>query len=314
MNETYEKVFVEIKKVISGKDEVIKKVLTAFFAGGHILLEDVPGVGKTTLGLALSRAFSLDFRRIQFTPDTVASDITGFTAYDSATGKFVLHEGAAMSEIVFADELNRTSGKTQAALLEVMEERHCTVDGHTLALPENFTVIATENPVGTQDTNSLPLSELDRFMVKISMGRPDKNSLIRLMRDRHHHNPLEDVQAVCSSENLAKLRKKCENVFMSEPVYEYIADLCVATEKDEKIAAPISPRGALALCKIAKSEAFCNGRDYVIPTDVSKNFTCSCAHRIELYPKALANENSAESVLSDILNEVKSPTEKAKLS
>ena len=200
----------EVKKVIIGKDEVVDMVFAAILAQGHVLMEDVPGVGKTTLAVAFSKALGLETKRIQFTPDTVASDITGYTAFDRQAQGFTFHSGAAMTNILLADEINRTSGKTQSALLEVMEERACTVDGRTYPLPEPFAVIATQNPTGTVGTAALPVSQLDRFMIKLSMGYPDKEAMRSIMSDRSSSDPLADVKAVCTAEKLIEMQKKAK--------------------------------------------------------------------------------------------------------
>lgn len=306
MNQTTQEIFNEIKKVIQGKDEVILNVLTAFFAGGHILLEDLQGVGKTTLALAISKCFGLDFCRIQLTPDTVAGDITGFTAYDSKTGKFSFHSGAAMTELLLADELNRTSGKTQSALLEAMEEGKCTVDGITYKLPETFTVIATQNPKGAAGTSELPVSQLDRFMVRLSIGQPDRDSLAEILKIRNAgKNPLDDVRQICGKDKLLEIRRDCGEIFVSDPVMDYIADLCESSHNSEKIICGISPRGAISLMRLSKAKAYTEGRDYVIPTDVRSNFVNVCAHRI-IPARGVYTDNSAD-VLNELLAQVPCP-------
>ena len=307
MENISESVINEIKKVVSGKDEIIKKVVSAVFAGGSVLLEDVPGVGKTTLALAVSKAFGLKFKRIQFTPDTVASDIMGYTAYDSAAGKFVYHEGAAMTNILLADEINRTSGKTQSALLEVMEEGTCTVDGVKHEVLKPFSVIATQNPSGSAGTSKLPQSQLDRFLIKLKMGYPDKDSMRKILQERHHSNPLDDMRTVCTLEELLETQEKCRNVFVDDKIYDYISQLCEESRNSPLVSVGVSPRGALALCKMAKATAFCEGRNYVVPQDIRANFYNVCGHRIILSAKAKIAEKSEFNVLEEVLKSVKSP-------
>ena len=307
LNKDAELICSEIKKVIIGKNETIEKVLMAILAGGHVLIEDVPGVGKTTLALAFSKVLGLDGRRIQFTPDTVASDITGYSAYDREANGFVYRPGAVMTNILLADEINRTSGKTQSALLEVMEEGACTVDGITHEVPKPFSVLATQNPVGSAGTSMLPASQLDRFIIKLSMGYPDKESMKNILKDRHHENPLDNAKTVSNAESLIKMQKKAAETFVDESVYDYISELAEETRKSEYVTLGVSPRGALALCRMAKAKAFCSGREYAVPQDVRDLFTDVFAHRLVLSTKAKICEISAENVLNGIIESVKCP-------
>lgn len=307
MTEKTNEILNEIEKVIIGKHTQIKLILTAIYAGGHILIEDVPGVGKTTSALAFSKVFGLGFTRVQFTPDTVASDIIGYSAYDRETNKFEYRPGSAMTNILLADEINRTSGKTQSALLEVMEEGGCTVDGITYKVPQPFIVLATQNPFGSAGTSKLPESQLDRFMIKISMGYPDKESMKNIMKDRHHENPLDKITEICSGTQLSEIRKQCENIFVADDIYDYIAELCRQSDCNENIALGISPRGALALCKMSKANAFIEGREYVVPDDVRSCFKFVCAHRIVPSSKARIAELTPEQILDSIVEKVKSP-------
>lgn len=215
----------QLTKVIIGKDDTVELLIAGVLAGGHVLLEDTPGTGKTTLALALTRTMGLRFRRIQMTPDTTASDITGYSAYDEGKGEFVYHEGAAMTDLLLADELNRTSGRTQAALLEAMEERGLTVDGITHELSPYFTVIATQNPTGTAGTSAIPLSQLDRFMERLRLGAPDREALKRLITDRKDSDPLDSVRQVCNAEDLDAIRAEINKVTVSEEVTDYLCDL-----------------------------------------------------------------------------------------
>lgn len=307
MNEKIQNIKNEIGKVIKGKEEVIDTVLAAMLAEGHILLEDVPGVGKTTLALTLSRVLGLGYRRIQFTPDTVPSDITGFTMYDKESGSFRYEKGAAFCNLLLADEINRTSSKTQSALLEAMEERHVTVDGVTHDLPKPFIVIATQNQVGSAGTQLLPSSQLDRFLIRTSMGYPDMKSQIEIMKERHHENPLDKVVPITNKETLNKLISEVQNTFVADAVYAYASELIEETRHNQYVQLGISPRGALALCRAAKAHAFLEGLDYTTPDDVAAVFTDVCAHRLVLEAKARLHELSAEEILGDILKSVKKP-------
>ncbi len=291
----------EVRKVIIGKDLIIAKVFMAVLSKGHVLLEDVPGVGKTTLVLAFSKTLGLDHRRVQFTADSVPSDITGFSVYEKHTGQFVYKPGAAMTNLLLADEINRTSSKTQSALLEVMEERQTTVDGVTRKLPEPFIVLATQNPTGSAGTQMLPDSQLDRFMVKLAMGYPDLKSQINILKDRHRRDPLSEINQVTDKERLIKMQEETDAVYIADPVYEYIARLADATRRNEMIQLGVSPRGTLALCRMAKAYAFVTGRDFVIPEDVSAVFSDVCGHRIIVSPKARIAERRAEDILAEIL-------------
>lgn len=291
----------EVRKVVIGKDVIIAKVLMAVLSKGHILLEDVPGVGKTTLALAFSKALGLDCKRVQFTADSVPSDITGFSVYEKHTGNFVYKPGAAMTNLLLADEINRTSSKTQSALLEVMEERQTTVDGVTRKLPEPFIVLATQNPVGSAGTQMLPDSQMDRFMIKLGMGYPDLKSQINILKDRHQRNPLDEVRQIADKEQLISMQAEADAVYIADPVYEYIARLADATRRNEMIQLGVSPRGTLALCRMAKSYAYVTGRNFVIPEDVNTVFSDVCAHRIIISPKAKIAEMKAADILSEIL-------------
>lgn len=297
----------ELKKVIIGKEEITDKVLMAILAGGHILLEDVPGVGKTTTALAFSAALGLSFHRIQFTPDVVPSDVTGFTVYDKNSGEFRYSEGAVMCNLLLADEINRTSSKTQSALLEVMEEGHVTVDGTTHDVPHPFVVIATQNPVGTAGTQMLPESQLDRFMVKLSMGYPDKESQNELLRDRQTENPLDKVGPVLDTEKLMKIRSEVQKVEIADSMISYITELTDATRHNDIVRLGVSPRGALALSRMTKACAYLSGRDFCIPEDVQKVFFDVCGHRIVLSPKAKMSEETEETVLTRIMKETSAP-------
>jgi len=305
-NKDVEKIKEEINKVVVGKDDVIEKVLAAIFAGGHILLEDVPGVGKTTLAVAFSRSLNLDYRRIQFTPDVLPSDVVGFSMFNRKTNEFEFREGAAMCNILLADEINRTSPKTQAALLEVMEEKKVTVDGETHFLPDPFIVIATQNPVGYVGTQKLPESQLDRFMIKLSMGYPDIKSEFDIYRG-HSYEALESVEKVLSLEDVLTIREKVEKVHVEDNIISYIVNVVRASREHKYVSMGISPRGGIALLKMSKSLAFMHDRDYVVPEDVLDSMDEAVTHRILLNSKAKANDYSAEDLIKELKESIDIP-------
>ena len=307
MREKTEKIQQEIRGVIMGKDDVVEKVLMAVLANGHVLLEDVPGVGKTTLTLALAKAMGLETRRVQFTSDTVPSDVIGFSIPERGSGEFVYKPGAVMTNILLADEINRTSSKTQSALLEAMEERHVTVDGHTHALPEPFIVLATQNPLGSAGTQQLPASQLDRFMIRLSMGYPDFESQVDILLQRSEKNPLADMQSVMTRAELVALIEQVAGVYTSDGVCRYITSLTEATRVHPMVETGVSPRGALALMKMSKARAFLQGRDYCTPEDVEAVAEDVYAHRLILSTKARFNESSAADIMREILGQVNMP-------
>ena len=307
MNPNIQSILQEIETVIIGKRENVEKILMAILAGGHVLMEDVPGVGKTTTAMTFAKVLGLQSRRIQFTSDTMPSDIVGFSVYDKSTGRFVYKPGPVMTNLLLADEINRTSSKTQSALLECMEELRVTVDGETQALPSPFVVLATQNPVGSAGTTPLPSSQLDRFMIKLSMGYPDFESQVSILRDRHSANPLDRLQAVISVEELRQLIADAAQVEVADRIYEYVTRLCQSTREHPMVALGVSPRGALALCRMAKAHALVLGRDYMIPEDVAAVFRDVCAHRLVLSAKARMLEEKPETILKSILDSVPMP-------
>ena len=307
MNHRVRDVLQEVNQVIIGKESVTRKVLMAFLSDGHVLLQDVPGVGKTTMALAFSKALGLDYRRIQFTPDVMPSDVLGYYYYDRESGTFAYRPGAVMTQVLLADELNRTSSRTQSALLEAMEEKQVTVDGYTYDLPDPFFVIATQNPTGSAGTQTLPQSQLDRFMVMLSMGYPDLKEEIHLMQDRGVANPLDSVRRVLMEEEIKTIKKEIVGTEVSPLIYQYIAMLASASRNHDQVEVGVSPRGSLALCKMAKAGAYLSGRDYVIPEDVQMVLREVFGHRIILKARARLQEGAVENIMKEILASVKVP-------
>lgn len=301
----------EIQKVILGKKEVVEKVMMAILADGHILLDDVPGVGKTTLAVALGKALGLDYQRIQFTPDVLPSDIVGFSIYDKSTGNFRYMPGAVnRANLLLADEINRTSSKTQSALLEAMEERQVTVDGNVYPLPKPFLVIATENHVGAAGTQLLPHAQLDRFLVRLTIGYPDFETQMDIIRDRAVANPMDHVAQVADQEQILAMQKEAAAVTMKDEIVAYIARLAIASREHPMVELGISPRGAIAIGRMARACAYVRGRDYVVPEDVQAVFTAVCAHRLLLSQKAKAARLTSGTLLEEILKETKAPYQK----
>ena len=297
----------EVKRAIIGKDAVIDRVLTAILAGGHILIDDIPGVGKTTMALAFSKAMGLKFNRVQFTPDVLPSDITGFTMYNKEAGKFSYVQGAAACNFLLADEINRTSSKTQSALLQIMQEGKVTVDSHTYKLPDPFVVMATQNPIGAVGTQMLPEAQLDRFMIQVSMGYPDTKSQLQILKDRSSADPLDQIRAVISAPDIVQMKQQVKVTYVDDKIYMYITALAEATRRHELIKLGLSPRGALALADMAKADAFMKGMNFVTPENVQAVFRDVCSHRIILHPKAQLTETTKDKILTGILEQVKAP-------
>lgn len=297
----------EIKSVVLGKDDVITKILATTLAGGHVLLDDIPGVGKTTLALAFSRATSMDYHRLQFTPDVLPTDVTGFNVYDRKTDSFHYKEGVAICNLFLADEINRTSSKTQSALLELMEEGKVTVDGVEHPMPDPYVVIATQNPIGSIGTQMLPDSQLDRFMVCLSMGYPSISDEVSILKDRQNNKPLESIKAVANKEDIKAMRELVNNVFTHDKIYNYIVALADETRKNDLFNLGISPRGSLTLAKLARAVAFLRGRDFVIPDDIAYVFHDVAAHRVVLSPKAKISGLSMNEILTNVLEKVPTP-------
>ena len=295
-----------IRTAIHGKDDVIDMVMCAVFAKGHILLEDIPGVGKTTLVTALAKVMDLDYKRMQFTPDVLPSDVSGFTMFDKTKNEFTFKEGAVYTNLFLADEINRTSPKTQSALLEVMEEGHATVDGVTRYLPQPFMVIATQNPIGASGTQKLPESQLDRFMVRLSMGYPSHESAVTILKG-DSHKTIEKMERVISKDEILAYQEEVENIKIKESLYDYAVSLTEATRNTDTFALGLSPRGSIALIKMAKAHAFLEGRDFVVPEDFKAVFYPIANHRIILSTKSKAVGMNTESALNLAFDSVKVP-------
>ncbi len=294
----------EVERVVKGKSRIVRKVLAAMLAGGHILLEDIPGVGKTTLALAFSRALSMKYNRMQFTPDVLPADLTGFSMYQKETDSFRYMEGAVMCNIFLADEINRTSPKTQSALLEVMEEKKVTVDAVTRELPDPFFVIATQNPVGSVGTQRLPESQMDRFMIRLSMGYPDVENEIQILKgmyDKVESQPVIDIDTFLS------MRREVEQVHVSDVLYGYLMELVNRTRTEEIFALGMSPRGSIALLKMSRAIAYIAGRDFVTPEDVREIFTDVGMHRVLVSNVAKANQITEEQALEQVKESVPMP-------
>lgn len=304
MQNCCDEMITEIEKVIKGKDIVIYKIFAAILAGGHILLEDTPGVGKTTLSLAFSKVMSLSYKRTQFTSDVLPSDIIGFSMYNQQSKTFEYREGPIISNLFLADEINRTSAKTQSALLEAMEEKKVTVDGVTRELPQPFIVIATQNPVGSAGTQSLPESQLDRFMICLSIGYPSRENAIDILKE-HFEMTVGELQTMLSLEELKKMQKEVKEIFVHDKILAYIVDLTEATRREENFELGISPRGSIALLKMAKAIAYMNARDYVTADDVKCIFYDTFAHRVLLSTKAKARGIDKTEALEMVIDKVR---------
>lgn len=305
----------EVKKAVVGKRDILTKIMTAILAGGHILIEDIPGTGKTTMALAFSRAMGLEVKRVQFTPDVLPSDLTGFTVYQKETGKFVYQPGAAICNLLLADEINRTSPKTQSALLEVMEEQQVTVDGVTRDTGNPFIVIATENPAGSAGTQLLPESQLDRFMICVSMGYPTLEEEMKILRRSQGsvqagERITDSVEPILDASSLLQLRKNAGEVFVHELIYRYIAELAQATRENEWVELGLSPRGTVALTAMAKARAYLKGRAFVIPADVAEVFPDVASHRLILNMKAKVGHIRTDELIRQVIESVPQPSVK----
>ena len=297
----------EINKVIVGKPETVKMLVLALISGGHVLIEDVPGVGKTTIAAAMSKAIGLEYKRVQLTPDVMASDISGFSIFDKEKGEFIYKPGVVMTNILIADEINRTSPKTQSALLEAMEEKQVTVDGVTRELPKPFMVIATENPLGFVGTYPLPEAQLDRFLVKFTIGYPDNDSEVQIISDRKNSNPIEKVSAVASVADVLQMQQAVSEMYVDKAICKYIVDLVQATRNNKNIVLAASPRASIALLKASSANALISGRNYVTPQDVIDMLPYVVGHRIVLSAEAKLDRLTNDVVLDEIKNSIKAP-------
>lgn len=296
-----------IEKVIVGKKDAIQLILTALLSKGHVLIEDVPGVGKTTLISCLARSLNMSFRRIQFTPDVLPSDITGFSMYNFKTGEMEFKQGMVMSQLILADEINRTSPKTQSSLLEVMEENQVTVDGQTYAVPQPFMVLATQNPVEYIGTFPLPEAQLDRFFIKVTLGYPGKREEMNILSRFQSDNPMQELNSVANTEDIIELQRRARLVKVADAVKEYIADIVAYTREHPDLSLGASPRGALFLMRASQSSAMLNDRDYVIPDDVQKMIIPVLSHRVIIKPEARLKQMTAERILKSIMNSIHIP-------
>lgn len=306
-HEKVQEVLQEVQRAVKGKESCVEKAFAAILAGGHILIEDVPGVGKTTLAVAFSRAMALENQRVQFTPDVQPSDILGFSMYHKDKGAFSYHPGPVMCNLFLADEINRTSPKTQSALLEVMEEGCVTVDGESHPVPSPFIVIATQNPKGSAGTQLLPDSQLDRFMIRMRMGYPSMEDEIEIARGKSGRMPAPEICQVLTARELQGLQSLTERVFVHDNIYKYIVRLAEATRNNGYVELGISPRGTIACTRMARARAFIQGRSYVIPEDVVTVFPDVAGHRLRLNTKARVAHVSEEAVLEQILQQEKQP-------
>ena len=300
-------ILTELKKAVVGKDNVLIMALLAILARGHILIEDIPGVGKTTMALAFSKALGLEYHRVQFTPDVLPSDIVGFSLYDKASGQMIYKPGAILCNLFLADELNRATSRTQSALLEAMEEGNVTVDGVTHPVPDPFIVIATQNPVGASGTQLLPDSQLDRFMVKLSLGYPRHADELELLARKQKGNPLDNVCCIADRNGLAEIRFAVDNTFVDKKILEYAIRLSNATRTHESVLQGASPRASLAVISMAKAAAWVQGRDYVIPNDIKLIYPATITHRLILTAEAKASGITAQSIVSDLLEKTAAP-------
>lgn len=297
----------EVNQIILGKEELISQLAAALLANGHILLDDVPGVGKTTLALAFSKAMGLVNGRIQFTPDVLPSDLTGFYVYRKDTNEFVYKQGSVFCNLLLADEINRTSPKTQSALLEVMEERQVTVDGITKVVPNPFLVIATQNPIGSAGTQMLPSAQIDRFMISTTIGYPALNDEIKMAKGLDSSTKIAQLESVFTISEFLQMQSDVEKVYVADVIYEYMVSLVAATREHPYLEVGASPRATIALVKMSKATCWLAGQEFVSPNDVEKQFKAVIYHRIELNTKAQVNNLNKETIIQEILKQIEKP-------
>ncbi|MBR1874396.1 MAG: MoxR family ATPase [Eubacterium sp.] len=296
----------EVGSIIKGKDDVIVKLLASILAEGHVLMEDIPGVGKTTLATTFARTLSLSYHRVQFTPDVLPSDLLGFSMYEKEKGEFVFREGAVFCNLFLADEINRTSPKTQSALLEVMEERQASVEGETRRLPDPFIVIATENPSGASGTQLLPESQLDRFMIRISMGYPKHEDAVNILKNEVWEN-LDRVKRVMGLDELTEFQEKTKRVFVHDALYDYMVSIVEKTREHDYFVSGASPRGTIALLRMSRAMAIMDGRDFVTAEDVQRVAVDVLSHRVRISNRAAAEGKKADSCIRQVLMETAPP-------
>lgn len=302
-----QKILTEVRKAIVGKDDVLLWALAAILAKGHILLEDIPGVGKTTMAVAFSRALGLSYNRVQFNPDVLPSDVTGYSVLNQATGEMVYRPGAVLCNLFLADELNRATSRTQSALLESMEEGQVTVDGVSHKIPQPFIVIATQNPAGAAGTQLLPDSQIDRFAVRLSLGYPEPKDEVDMLLQRQGSDPLQQILPVVTAEELVQLQETVAATYVSEEIARYVVDLVDATRRSDLLLRGGSPRATLAATAVAKAIAQLSGRDYVVPKDVQEGFAAAVEHRLQVSPGAQSQGMDARQALRSIMGKIRAP-------
>jgi len=294
-----------VGKVIKGKDDVVKIVLAAILARGHVLMEDVPGVGKTMLARAIARSFNMDFKRIQFTPDLLPTDLTGLYIYDRKTGDFIFKKGPIFTDILLADEINRATPRTQSALLEAMAENQVTIDGVTHKLSENFFVIATQNPIEYEGTFPLPEAQLDRFMISVKMGYPDEKSEVEILESQIKEHPIENLEPVATSEELLEMRKKVREILVSDDVKKYIVEIVRKTRNHPSLFLGSSPRGSIFIMHLSMALAFMEERDFVLPDDVKEAARYVLPHRVIQNTESKLKRERKEDIINEVIESVK---------
>lgn len=305
--EKAERIITEVKKAVVGKDDVLNRIMMAILAKGHVLLEDIPGVGKTTIANAFAKAMHLDSRRMQFTIDVLPSDVVGFTVIDPVDGKAKLHKGAVFTNIFLADEINRTTSKTQAALLEVMEEGSITVDGYTQRAPSPFLVIATQNPYGSAGTLMLPESQLDRFTISLKIGYPSASEEIEILKRNQQGSGMSEIIPIATAQDIIAMQEECQRIYVHDKVYEYAISLVQATRNHPQVLRGASPRAGISLMQMARANAYLHDRDFAVPSDVQEVFIDTIAHRILVKRTAVNKSADKEMILKGILREVPMP-------